>query len=46
MGSTKIRCREKGIRTQNNGELGIWRMYLFALKSPVTREKIKTIPGG
>jgi hypothetical protein len=23
----------------NEGELGIWRMYLFALKSPLTREK-------
>jgi hypothetical protein len=24
---------------KNDEELGIWRLYLFALKSPLTREK-------
>jgi hypothetical protein len=39
VGSTNKRYVEKGIRPQKNEEVGIWRMYLFALKSPLTREK-------
>ena len=39
---TKIRCIEKVVEQNNNLELNVWSPYLFALKSPVTREKYKT----
>jgi hypothetical protein len=33
-----IRCKQKVIK-QNNKEPDLWSLYLYALKSPVTREK-------
>ena len=39
MGSTKIRCKEKVVENNNNQELDPWSLYLYAMKSPVTREK-------
>ncbi len=38
MGSTKIRCKEKVVE-HNNQELDPWSLYLYTMKSPVTREK-------
>ena len=43
-GSFKWVLRIKGVKKKvselkNNEELGIWKLYLFALKSPLTREK-------
>ena len=39
MGSTKIWRKEKSGRKNNNQELDTWSLYLYAMKSPVTREK-------
>src|SRR4051812_3010651 len=42
MGSTKIRCIEKVVENQNKNdsiEQDVWSLYLYAMKSPVTREK-------
>jgi hypothetical protein len=42
MGSTKIRCIEKVVENQNKNdsiEQDVWSLYLYAMKSPVNREK-------
>ena len=43
MDSTIIWCKEKVVdnknNNQNNIDQDIWSLYLYALKSPVTREK-------
>ena len=31
--------KKKVLELKNSEELGIWKLYLFALKSPLTREK-------
>jgi hypothetical protein len=42
MGSTKIRYIEKAVENQNKNDSIVqdaWSLYLYAMKSPVTREK-------
>lgn len=40
MGSTKIKCIKKvEVEQINNQELDSWSLYLYAMRSPVTREK-------
>jgi hypothetical protein len=37
-----VEQENNNINIKDSQELGIWSLYLFALKSPVTREKYKT----